>query len=141
MGGGGQLIEIINEWGLEILTKEGKPTWTRNDQSSVIDLTLTTPSLVNRLIQCQRADDIEHASDHYPIRTVLDFETPVRTQPKRRNWKATDDAKLFHRIEENLRVEDLSQAGPQQIEAKCQGLMQSGSQGGPSSSPQTHENA
>lgn len=118
-----QLIEIINEWSLEILTEEGRPTWTRNDQSSVIDLTLSTPSLVNRLIQCQRADDIEHASDHFPIRTVLDVDTPIRTQQKRRNWGATNDAKLFHRIEKSLLVEDLSQAGPQQIEAKCQELM------------------
>lgn len=46
-----QLIEIINETGLEIVTEEGRPTWTRNDQSSVIDLTLTTPRLVSRLVQ------------------------------------------------------------------------------------------
>ncbi|KAJ5111870.1 reverse transcriptase [Penicillium alfredii] len=119
-----QLIDIINKWGLDLLTEEGRPTWTRNEQSSVIDLTLATPRLANRLIQCQRADDIEHASDHFPIRTVLDLETSTVTQQKRRNWKATDDAKLFQRIERSLQAEDLSQAGPQQIEEKCQELMQ-----------------
>lgn len=92
----GKLMEIINKWGLEVLTEEGKPTWVRNDQSSVIDLTMTTPRLTNRLIQCQRADNIEHASDHFPIKTVLDVETLIMTQQKRRKWKAIDDAKLSH---------------------------------------------
>lgn len=45
-----ELLEITNEWSLEMTTEEGKPTWTRNDQSSVIDLTFVSSSLVGRLI-------------------------------------------------------------------------------------------
>ena len=106
-----QLIEIATEWGLELTTEEGKPTLSRNNQWSVIDLTFISLSLTGRLIQCERADDIEHSSDHFPIRTVLDTETPMTVQQKRRNWNATDSKKLVQKIEEGLQARDLSQAG------------------------------
>jgi hypothetical protein len=48
-----QLLEITNEWSLEMTTEEGKPTWTRNEQSSVIDLTFISSSLVSRLIHAK----------------------------------------------------------------------------------------
>ena len=91
-----------------MIAEEGKATWTRNDQSSVIDLTFISSSLSSRLILCERADDVEYSSDHFPIRTVLDIETLIRLQEKRRKWHATDYAKLIQKIEERLYVEDLS---------------------------------
>jgi hypothetical protein len=118
-----QLLEITDERDLELITKEGRATWSRNGQSSVIDLTFISSSLASRLVSCERADDIEHSSDHFPIRTVLDIETPVLVQQKRRNWNATDDNKLIQKIEEVLQARDLSQAGPPQIEAQCQKLL------------------
>ncbi|KAJ5117510.1 zinc knuckle domain protein [Penicillium atrosanguineum] len=119
-----QLLEITGERGLELITETGRAAWSRNDQSSVIDLTFISSSLFNRLVSCERADDIEHSSDHFPIRTVLDIETPVLVQQKRRNWNATDDNKLIQKIEEDLKAKDLSQAGPPQIEAQCQKLLE-----------------
>lgn len=95
-----QLLEITDEHDLDLITEEGKATWTRNDQSSVIDLTFVSSSLSNRLIRCERPDDVEHSSDYFPVRTVIDIETPVRIQEKRRNWKATDYAKLIQKIED-----------------------------------------
>ncbi|KAJ5323416.1 hypothetical protein N7476_002016 [Penicillium atrosanguineum] len=80
-------------------------------------------SLFNQLVNYERADDIEHSSDHFPIRTVLDIETPVLIQQKRRNWNATDDNKLIQKIKEDSKAKDLSQAGPPQIEAQCQKLL------------------
>ncbi|KAJ5121346.1 uncharacterized protein N7515_009307 [Penicillium bovifimosum] len=118
-----QLLEIVNGWGLELTTQPGTPTWSRNDQSSVIDLTFITANLLDRLISCERADDIEHASDHFPIRTALDIVTPIAPQQKRRNWSATDDKKFVQEIEQGLQTGGLDQAGPEEIEAKCQGLI------------------
>ena len=118
-----ELLEITNEQDLELITEEGRATWSRNDQSSVIDLTFISLSLTNRLVRCERADDIEHSSDHFPIRTMLDIETPALVQQKRRNWNATDDKKLIQKIEEGLQARDLSGAGPPQIEAQCQKLL------------------
>lgn len=120
-----QLLKITNEWNLEMTTEEGKHTWTRNEQSSVIDLTFVSSSLVGRLIRCERADDVEHSSDHFPIRTVVDIKTSAAVQQVPRNWNATDNKKLVRKIEESLQVKDLSQADAQQIEAQCQELLKS----------------
>ncbi|KAJ5215580.1 uncharacterized protein N7498_001987 [Penicillium cinerascens] len=117
-----QLLEITDKLDLELITEKRRATWSRNNQSSVIDLTFISSSLACRLVGCRRADDIEHSSDHFPIRTVLGIETPVLAQQKRRNWNATDEKKLTQKIEEDLQVRDLSQAGPPQIEAQCQKL-------------------
>ncbi|KAI3184976.1 hypothetical protein DTO027I6_9891 [Penicillium roqueforti] len=119
-----QLLRNTNEWGLELTTEKDKPTWSRNDQSSVIDLTFITSSLISRLIQCERADDIEHSSDHFPIRTVLDIKTPIAIQQNRRNWNATDNKKLIQKVEASLQARDLSQADPQNIEAQCEKLLE-----------------
>jgi hypothetical protein len=86
----------------------------------VIDLTFITSNLVNRLFNCERVDDIEHASDHFPIRTVPDIITPIAIQQKRRHWNATDDQKFIQKIEGGLQAGGLYQADPQRIEAKCQ---------------------
>ncbi|KAJ5100114.1 reverse transcriptase [Penicillium argentinense] len=118
-----QLLQITDEQELELITEERKATWTRNDQSSVIDLTFISPSLSGRIIRCGRADDIEHSSDRFPIRTTLDMETPILTQQRRRNWKATDDGKLIQKIEEGLRERDLPMVGHRQIEEQCQKLL------------------
>lgn len=82
----------------------------------MIDLTFISSSLADRLVSCERADDIEHSSDHFPIKTVLDIETPVLVQQKRRYWNATDDIKPIQEIE-------MSQADSPQIEAQCQKLL------------------
>ena len=50
-----QLLEITDEHDLDLITEEGKATWTRNDQSSVIELTFVSSSLSSRLIRCERA--------------------------------------------------------------------------------------
>ncbi|KAJ5110838.1 zinc knuckle domain protein [Penicillium argentinense] len=118
-----QLLQITDDQELELITEEGKATWTRNDQSSVIDLTFISPSLSGRIIRCGRADDIEHSSDHFPIRTTLDIETPILTQQRRRNWKATDDGKLIQKVEEGLQERDLPMVGHRQIEEQCQKLL------------------
>ncbi|KAJ5313174.1 uncharacterized protein N7443_000058 [Penicillium atrosanguineum] len=73
-----QLLEITDERGLELITETGRATWSQNDQSSVINLTFISLSLFNQLVNYERADDIEHSSDHFPIRTVLNIETPCQ---------------------------------------------------------------
>ena len=90
----------------------------------MIDLTFISSSLSNRLIGYERADNIEHASDHFPIRTKVDIKTPIAAQHKRRNWNATNDEKLVRKINDELRLVDLSQAYHPQIEAQCRKLLE-----------------
>jgi hypothetical protein len=94
----------------------------------------------------RRADDVEHSSDHFPVRTVFDIETPIRVQEKRRNWNipmsvpmGLTSRSLIERhllvsgtgtqfvsglfAKEGLQARDLSQTDPTQIECQCQTLV------------------
>lgn len=94
--------------------------------SSVIGLTFVSLSLHSRLVRCEGADDLEHASDHFPIRTQLDTETPLfePPPPKRRDLATTDDKRLVKFIEVHLNSRDLSRAGQMRIELGCQFFIQ-----------------
>ena len=117
------LLTVMDEFKIDLLTEEGKFTWERAGASSVIDLTFASETLIERLVRSGRADDIEHQSDHYPIRTVIDIETPLFEKPKRRNWTATDSKVLKAFIEEHLQTRDMSTAGRMRIELECQALI------------------
>jgi hypothetical protein len=41
-------------------------------------------------------------SDHLPIHTIINIETPLAKAPKWRNWKAMDRPKFMKFIEENI---------------------------------------
>ncbi|KAJ5377093.1 hypothetical protein N7509_013979 [Penicillium cosmopolitanum] len=70
-----------------------------------------------QLVRCEGADDLEHASDHFPIRTQLDTETPL-------DLATTDDKRLVKFIEVHLTSRDLSRAGQMRIELGCQSFIQ-----------------
>jgi hypothetical protein len=56
------------------------------------------------MIACH-VDETMHAdSNHLPIHTIIDIETPLAKAPKRRNWKAMDRPKFTKFIEENIRA-------------------------------------
>jgi len=113
----------MDEQGLQLTTEEGIETWSSREQSSVIDLTFVSPSLHSRLVRCERADDLEHASDHFLIRTELDIDIPLFEPLIRRNWAATDDKKLTEFIGEHWTSRDLSHAGQMRIELECQSFI------------------
>jgi exonuclease III len=77
-------IQDMDEAGMELLTEPGTVTWQREEQESTIDLTLISRSLTERLIQCAVAEELEHGSDHLPIRTIIDITTAAAEQPRRR---------------------------------------------------------
>jgi hypothetical protein len=55
------------------------------------------------MIACHVDETIHADSDHLPIRTVIDIETPLADPRKRRNWKAMDRPKFTKFVEENLK--------------------------------------
>jgi hypothetical protein len=111
-----RLLEIADHYHIELNTEEGIITWERGDHSSTINLTLLSTNLINRLITCERADDVQHDSDHYPIRTLLDITTPYKESPQRRNWKATDTKVLLNTLDKTITVPSLQGALKQRIE-------------------------
>lgn len=101
---------------MELATEEGLVTWERGQSKSTIDLTFLSVTLVNRLVLIERADTVQHDSDHWPIRTRIDINTPIKEPPQRRNWNATDIGKLTKSLERDLVVPDLGNASKSHIE-------------------------
>ncbi|EED13497.1 reverse transcriptase, putative [Talaromyces stipitatus ATCC 10500] len=112
---GTELLEIADRHELELATEEGIVTWERGQSQSTIDLTFLSMSLFNRLILIECADTVQHDSDHWPIRTQVDIQTPVNKPPKRRDWKATDIKSLTEILERDLVVPDLTNASKSRI--------------------------
>jgi hypothetical protein len=117
-----EFLLLADQFKLDLLTG-GKPTWERGGMETVIDLTWVSEELTSRLINHGRADDIEHQSDHFPIRTTLDVATPLFEQPRRRNWTATDDKILTEFITKHVISRDLSAAGKTRIEIETQAFI------------------
>lgn len=115
-----ELLEVMDDGGLELATEEGTVTWERSHQRSVIDLTFISSSLINRMVCWERADDIQHDSDHWPIRICLDVTTKSNEPPKRRNWEATVNKIMLDFLEKHLVVRGLTQATHREIELEME---------------------
>ncbi|KAJ5809036.1 reverse transcriptase [Penicillium pulvis] len=111
---------LADQHKLDLLTEAARPTWERGGAESVIDLTWISEELTGRLVNHGRADDIEHQSDHYPVRTTLDVQTPLFKAPERRNWSAMDDKILTEFIEKHVISRDLTSASQQRVELETQ---------------------
>jgi hypothetical protein len=111
-----ELLEIVDRHEIELATEEGLITWERGQSKSTIDLTCLSASLFNRLILIERADTVQHDSDHWPIRTRIDIQTPINEPPKRRNWAATDVKSLTEMLEQDLMIPSLTDPSHAHIE-------------------------
>lgn len=116
---------LADQYKLDLLTEAGRPTWERGVAETVIDLTWVSEELTGRLINHGRADDIEHQSDHFPIRTTFDVQTPPLKAPERRNWGATDDKILTEFIEKHVILRDLTSTSicQQRVELETQAFI------------------
>ncbi|EEA25056.1 reverse transcriptase, putative [Talaromyces marneffei ATCC 18224] len=113
---GTELLEIVDRHEIELATEEGIVTWERGQLKSTIDLTFLSASLFNRLVLMERADTIQHDSDHWPIRTRIDIQTPANEPPRRRNWAATNVKLLIETLERDLIIPSLTNASKSHIE-------------------------
>lgn len=111
-----ELLEIIDHHEIELATEDGLVTWQRGQSMSTIDLVFLSANLFNRMVLYERADDIQHDSDHWPIRTQLDIQTPVNVPLERRNWAATDIKLLHKSLEWDLTTPKHSKASKPCIE-------------------------
>ncbi|RAO74375.1 uncharacterized protein BHQ10_010387 [Talaromyces amestolkiae] len=119
-----ELLEIMDHHEIELATEEGLVTWQRGKSTSTIDLTFLSANLFNRMVLYERADNVQHDSDHWPIRTQLDIQTPVHIPLERRNWAATDIKKLHKILERELTSPILTNASIPCIELATKTLIQ-----------------
>lgn len=68
----------------------------------------------------ERADDIQHDSDHWPIRICLDVTSKSNEPPKRRNWEATVNKIMLDFLEKHLVIRGLTQATHREIELEME---------------------
>jgi endonuclease/exonuclease/phosphatase family metal-dependent hydrolase len=67
------LIAIIEDFDLSSTLRPGAITYEGGASRSTIDFCLVTAGLVDRVIRSQVDRDLNHDSDHLPIRTVIDM--------------------------------------------------------------------
>lgn len=82
--------EFLEAEGLELILPPGTITRTENQAESTIDLTIGTRGCLAKLLECRRADEIHHDSDHWPIQTILQLEaTLAKSRTPTKLWKRT----------------------------------------------------
>ena len=77
------LIAIMEDYELSNTLLPGTITYKERTAQSTIDLCIVTVGLVDRVIQSQVDQDLDHDSDHLPISTVLDI-TAQKLEPTTR---------------------------------------------------------
>lgn len=96
-----QLISLLIDSNLQLLTPPGTTTWQRNESKSTIDLAAAHPELEDQLILCEPCTELDHDSDHIPIQVVFTLNTPEKAPDTRRAWELiTTEAiqKAYHHL-------------------------------------------
>jgi hypothetical protein len=75
-------------------------------EETTIDLVWMSSQLLERLVQCRVAREIEQSSDHLPIATWVEIGGAIDTQANRdrRAWKKTDWGKFDKALREGLKT-------------------------------------
>lgn len=82
-----QLISLLTDLNLQLLTPPGTTTWQRNGSKSTIDLAAAHPELEDQLMLCEPCLELDHDSDHIPIQVIFTLNTPEKAPDTRRAWK------------------------------------------------------
>ena len=85
-----KLVQCTEQANMRRATPQGLTTWERGDSKTTIDLTFISRRLYPALINCDRSDDLDTNSDHYPVRTEILTTALQKEDNKRRQWKKAD---------------------------------------------------
>ena len=95
------LIDIVDEFKLQLLTPQGLETWSARDTNSTIDLMFATPFLSEALIKCDLEHNLDHQSDHLLIRTELQLQVTHQKSTPRRAWNRLNQDLLLQSLRLN----------------------------------------
>ena len=96
------LLDIIEEYNLQLLTAHGATTHRWNGGESTIDLTFATEEIATRVHYCKTVQSLDCDSDHLPIGIALDWSFQHSEPPKKRMWSKTDIAMLQRTTKEQI---------------------------------------
>ena len=85
-----ELLRVVNEADLQLLTPPGTITWEARGQSSTVDLIFSSTSLEQKVISCYVDLNLESGSDHHPISTQFSLERALQVVKPHHNWKKMD---------------------------------------------------
>jgi endonuclease/exonuclease/phosphatase family metal-dependent hydrolase len=68
-----ELNVIMERFGMTNTLQQGAVTYTERNARTTIDLCWITLGLLDRLIKSEVDKNLDHASDHFPISTMLDL--------------------------------------------------------------------
>ncbi|KAF3352307.1 hypothetical protein VdG1_09169 [Verticillium dahliae VDG1] len=97
-----QLLAIIEDFQLHLLTVPGTPTHRWKDGESTIDLTFASEDLASSVIHCRIDKDLDCDSDHLPIALALDWRWKQATPTRKRLWAKTDPVALRQTVKDHL---------------------------------------
>lgn len=82
-----ELIDTMTSFNLTNTLSPGTVTYEEGGACTTIDLCWLSAGLLDRLIASQVDEDLDHDSDHLPIKTILDLRTKHRDAKPVRPWK------------------------------------------------------
>jgi len=92
-----ELISLVDQQGLELLTPVGTITFERGPQKSTIDLAFATPALTQRVYSLQTLRDQGSGKDHYPIALKISTQL-ISAQPIQKFAAKKLDQPLFRSL-------------------------------------------
>ncbi|KAJ5740912.1 hypothetical protein N7493_000784 [Penicillium malachiteum] len=96
------VIELMDSADLDLWLEPGTKTRMGYNSNTSIDLVLALRVLEERLISCDISLENHTDSDHLPIKTIIDVETEVVEEVRRRLWKKMDTEKFLKFVSANL---------------------------------------
>ena len=99
-----QLIDIISEAKLHLLTREGVPTFKprKRSEATTIDLTLATMNTADAMVKCGITKKLNFDSDHEAILTELDRNVHPAPPKEVRNWRKINRATFHDSLQSKL---------------------------------------
>src|SRR5438132_823521 len=103
------LIDITQEAGIGQRIPPGTITREGQEGGSTLDLIFTSEYLAERMLSCDIDETVQQISDHRPIGTKFDLQTPEIVDKPRPNWKEMDRERAQRRIEASVPYERLEE--------------------------------
>ncbi|TGO46402.1 hypothetical protein BCON_0327g00020 [Botryotinia convoluta] len=110
-----ELLDILEEYRLDLLLPPGTCTWQSRGQETTLDLVFATEGVGQRVIECKVQPSFDFDSDHFPVSTILDTHIGQESTMPRRLWRETNIQTLRATLEREMPIAP-SAGDPQEID-------------------------
>ncbi|KAK4075525.1 hypothetical protein Purlil1_12650 [Purpureocillium lilacinum] len=97
-----QLLAVIEDFQLELLTVPGTPTHRWKDGESTIDLTFATANVAPHVVHCKIDRELDCESDHLPVAVAIEWEWKAASPAKKRLWTKMNIPILRQTVQDRL---------------------------------------